>query len=201
MDILEDTQGTVHGANLFGYGINNPIMNKDNNGEHPLAVVALAAAAVIAPIILLVYILHIVLATTTMPLPDGLFIYNTLVKIQEFVDELAMSLVVAVIKGILRMRSPETRIHHIVAKNASMAFIARLWLGAAKIDIENPLNKIRLNVNFHEYLHTNAYYDAVNVIINYFGMNPISNNITISIAIGLTTIYSVLFFTNLIFFT
>lgn len=50
-DILEKTVGTVHGANLFAYGNNNPVMNVDYSGENPL----------ILPIIGIIFILFVVL--------------------------------------------------------------------------------------------------------------------------------------------
>jgi len=57
------------------------------------------------------------------------------------------------------------QIHHLAAQNSRKAGPARRVLRKAGIPINDPRNLIPLLTDFHQLLHTNAYYDAVNDIL------------------------------------
>lgn len=70
-DILEATKGTIHGANLFAYCNNNPVMNVDYTGELTL------------PLIIFILVTILVLVGFVILLPYLLRTYNNLNEIEK----------------------------------------------------------------------------------------------------------------------
>ena len=62
-DILEVTKGTIHGANLFAYCNNNPVMNVDYCGGITLEVISMVLLTVVG-----VYFLYLFFSTFIMVL-------------------------------------------------------------------------------------------------------------------------------------
>lgn len=60
-------------------------------------------------------------------------------------------------------REPGQHAHHIVAANDPRAAPARLVLDAVKMDINSAFNGIFLDSSQHARIHTNVYYNAVNL--------------------------------------
>jgi len=57
------------------------------------------------------------------------------------------------------------QIHHLAAQNSPKAGPARRFLRKAGIPVNDPRNLIPLLTDFHQLLHTDAYYNAVNQIL------------------------------------
>ena len=63
-------------------------------------------------------------------------------------------------------RNKETDTHHIVARTARQAQMARDYFELADINIDDPDNIIELKPSFHHRLHTNYYNYSVNVAVS-----------------------------------
>ena len=60
---------------------------------------------------------------------------------------------------------PDEQLHHLVAQNSGKAGPGRRILGKAGIGVNDPGNLVPLLTDFHQLLHTDAYYNAVNHIL------------------------------------
>ena len=86
-------------------------------------------------------------------------------KIKPFFDELINAIAYASDKAIRRLQNTKTANHHIVAKRASKAAIARYCLHKVDIGIEAVINKVNIKQNLHYHLHTTTYYVAINTLV------------------------------------
>ena len=55
--------------------------------------------------------------------------------------------------------------HHIVAKASWKALPARIILAKHRISVEDKINKVYVKRGYHRMLHTDFYYDAINISI------------------------------------
>ena len=67
-------------------------------------------------------------------------------------------------KGLVRYAN--TAAHHIVARTAQKATIARRILKKFKIDVDSADNGVYLSTNFHQGLHTNQCYAKVERLLS-----------------------------------
>jgi len=74
-------------------------------------------------------------------------------------------LLIEAVKEYAKKNDISVEIHHIVAQGDSRAFSARAILSAVGIGINDPMNLVPLPRSIHKPLHTTAYYDAVNRLL------------------------------------
>ena len=181
--ILERTSGTVHGANLFAYCNNNPIMNVDYTGMYVGATAVGAGISVISVIgyLVIIGIIFIILVWLVNP---NLFQFDGMdFSLDEMITKwkiwctvMAFKLINVTISSLTK--DIDSRItnykyrngqqeHHIAPrkiffnKGKPDSIFCSYYLEVSGIDIDSPINKMWLNASFHSALNTNIYYSAV----------------------------------------
>lgn len=158
-----DTSGQLTSCNLFVYCNNSPIGATDPDGH--FAIYILGASIVLSPAIIIaacLFALGIFLLTFRKQVEQWIarLLYNT--------KALASAISAVVSKALKQSRLSRTAVHHIVAKFARDAEVARHYLTnpeRGNIGINSPINLIRLNERFHRHLHTKAYHTAVSNLL------------------------------------
>ena len=180
-DILEATQGTTHGANLFAYCNNNPICFIDTTGESGTAVYPNygnqedSASRNIFMFIIVVFLSFIASYIASF------FIKTVLPWLKQLVQtltaevthklgidvpqELTKQMELAKEKADERGRSKKTNNHHIVAKRDTRAKRSRELLYASDIGINDPVNLVAMNQTVHWYIHTTLYHKSVEIYL------------------------------------
>lgn len=170
-DILETTKGTIHGANLFAYCNNNPVMNVDYNGMYTIAGIITGFVMLFCAL----YYLYMFFATfivalqtiTSQPVnvPNIWSIFENLINFSKSRDILLVSLYISLVSAVERGFSCKTNDHHIIARISPQAALARYYYLDVGGDIDDVRNKVTINQVFHWFLHTKLYYMAVNALI------------------------------------
>ncbi len=187
--ILEKTSGTIHGANLFAYCNNDPVMNVDYTGflvGTAIMGTGVSAMAVIGGIVL-IGVLVILLLWAINPsffefngvefsLGELVSKWKILCMVQAFtlVNVTIPSLIKDIDNRITKYRYRKGQEEHHIApqkivfdKGKPGAIFCSYYLKLAGIDINSPINKIWLNSSFHSALNTNVYYSSVYELTKY----------------------------------
>ncbi len=183
-EILETTQGTTHGANLFAYCSNNPIRLIDPTGENGGDILAEEntggmgiGLGVFIAIALLIFCLQWIIEKLT-----NLWLNNVLPWLEELVTDVTSEIrdileidVPETLEGQMqraktkadkRGRTKKTNKHHIVAKIDRRAKKSREILEASRIDINDQKNIAVMNQTAHWYLHTSLYHSSVEIYLS-----------------------------------
>ena len=173
-EILESTQGTPLGSNLFAYCNNNPIFKVDPTGrtsEDVLGTDNDNMTANLIPLLLLfgALILIVYLVTTLFKMITTMVIgviEDAIATVKQVVCvdipyTLREQMERAKTKADERVRCEKTNKHHIVAKNDYRAEKSRILLFNNKIDINDPANLATINREVHWFLHTTLYHTSV----------------------------------------
>lgn len=147
--------------NLFAYAYNNPVKYSDANGDVAVIICGISISS-FAICFLSAFAL---IAFMSLVLP-GIFKairYFYCSQMGEFIEACKK------IREDKRKKSTKTNIHHIVAKTAKDAEPSREVLEKANIKvITDSRNLVEIKENFHQYLHTRRYYNAVNAFFKSF---------------------------------
>lgn len=173
-EILEATQGTPLGANLFAYCNNNPVFRVDPTGCNSEGVLDNRDDynyANLIPMIIIgcvLYVFFYVIFSLLVPLLSwlgdtiSLLIDDIRYKLGVGVPQtLSEQMERAKTKANERGRTNKTNDHHIVAKNDPRAKKSRIILKDSDIGINDSVNIATINREVHWYLHTTLYHIAV----------------------------------------
>jgi RHS repeat-associated protein len=169
---------TLLEMNLFAYCVGNPMTYYDPNGKTAIATtvqspafqevwrvltVAAAAAGPYAVGAVIVVGGILILATAA----DGSTSESLITNSQLAQGRAALKDAVdsSLSKAQAKSTTRDMNEHHIVAQTARLAQPSRDILGDAGMDVNSEYNRVYLNKNLHQYLHTTAYYIAVNMIM------------------------------------
>ena len=181
--ILEKTSGTVHGANLFAYCNNDPVMNVDYTGMYIATATigtGVSAMSIIGSLILVGALVILLLWVIN---PDLFKVEGIEFSLGEVISKwkilctvMAFTLVNVTIPSLIKdidarltkykYRNGQQE-HHIAPqkvvfnKGKEDEVFCSYYLKKADIDINSPINKVWLNASFHSALNTNVYYSAV----------------------------------------
>ncbi len=158
-----DFDGSMASKNIFTYCNNSPVKYYDPDGrlgifvvvggvKVSIEVVALIAACIVALIPVIVQVLRDLVK----------IIYSTVEALASLIAELA-----AIVKKAFAARQQRTMArHHIIAKSAWRAAPARkIWVNRMGMSINDSRNIAVINQTLHYYVHTTAYYAAVNTLV------------------------------------
>lgn len=174
-EILEATQGTPLGANLFAYCNNNPV-----NMIDPLGTTALVSAAgfivVFGLIVFLLILFYSIYYSVTGTIGNaeskyyspGAFIQslcNIYLYIQKNKELLITALCTSAWLALVKGFNGNTVEHHIIAQSSWKAQIARDLYNDVGGDVQDLKNKVTIKEVFHWFLHTDIYYTAINLLI------------------------------------
>ena len=173
IEILEATQGTSLGANLFAYCNNNPVFRVDPTGCNYEGVLDNSDDnnfADIIPLILIfcAFVILICLLKIIIEVATWLFglLEEAIVAVRqkicvEIPNTLREQMERAKLKAEERGRCEITNNHHIVAKMDVRASGSRTILYENIIDINDPANLATINREVHWFLHTTLYHNSV----------------------------------------
>ena len=182
--------------NVFSYCNGNPIARKDPSGFVseiiiPIIGVPVSISAIVAAALSLLYLVDPNIRNAT-----NQAIILLLVKAPGAIINAIKRIAQSVKDARAKPRTKKTNNHHIVAKNASDAQPARDIFLIYSISIDHKANIVRFNQNFHQHLHTKAYYIGVNRVLS--KGNDIAKKSGVFAALLL--LHGVLKLTNTIFF-
>ena len=173
---INEPGSSVLSNNLYTYCLNNPVNYTDPYGYSVTVAIGLGATAVIGA-----FVLSLLTMTTIEGYCDDIASYlEDVVQdigrvYEEYVVDLALAIALAVTKANDKTYRHPTNDHHIVAKAASRAQIARdiynHTFGTGQLN--NSRNIVTIRTSIHVVLHTNLYYDAVNNIMEYANDNNV----------------------------
>lgn len=172
-EILEATQGTPLGANLFAYCNNNPVFrvdptgrnyegvldNTDDNNYADIIPLILLFGAFVIFICLLKIIIEVA-AWITGLIEDAIVVVRQKICV-EIPNTLREQMERAKAKAEERGRCEITNNHHIVAKIDFRADRSRKILDENTININDPANLATINREVHWFLHTTLYHNSV----------------------------------------
>ena len=171
--------GTIVSYNPFAYCENNPIDRYDPYGNSFTIAVGVTSVSIYAVYkaitlaltgFLCVYITYSLYSSGALnSLGNALSNYVKVLKdiSKEAINDLKKTINNTLDRAKNKIKTNKTNNHHIIAKADSRANQARsIWVKKLKLSINDPLNLVALNQNFHQSLHTKIYYTAVNIIIS-----------------------------------
>lgn len=174
-DILTRTAGTIHGANLFAYCENNPVMNVDSFGTDAASVTTISFILLLAYAV--ISILAIVISLSTISINGvtdskyynpGAFLqalrelYQTIEKNKTLlIGALYSAALLALNKGF----NNNSANHHIIAQSSIKASVARFYFLAVGGDVTENANIVTVHEVFHWFLHSDIYYLAIDGLI------------------------------------
>jgi RHS repeat-associated protein len=153
------------GSNLYAYCENDPINKADPSGHFAIVIagVAITAEMIMIGIALILALCYVFIPSFRKQV--NIFVWGILTGIMAavgvLVDTLTTTVKKAKAKAKAKGKTPKTALHHIVAKGDRRAVGSRELLSDVGIGINNPMNLVRLNMFFHQFLHTSAYHLGV----------------------------------------
>ena len=169
--------GTVWGYNLYLYGENNPIVFIDSSGNDAVAMLSfLGIIFVVSAVVTTCRIItsperrkvwrelteSIVSGIKSSLIGIGIAFQWCLSRTEEIIAGMEKSFARTKCKPNYKTTTED---HHIVAKRATDANIAREVLRTLEINIDGSANMVRIKTGLHRRLHTKKYYSLVNAIV------------------------------------
>ena len=162
MIIHEIKDSSLYG-NLYAYTENNPINMVDYDGKFLMAIPVLASIilAAFAAFMLAAILLHpdVQRALVALITAFGQAIVSAFEAVAQAIDT-------AVKKARTKIKNNIYHIHHIVAQTAVAATSSRIILYGVGISVHSTHNLAAIKANLHQFLHTSAYYGAVNAFLS-----------------------------------
>ena len=168
----------ILGANLFAYCLNNPVCCYDSDGRSISAVIGgtyvtielVQLTATTAKLIIGALVILGSLAILSSPAVQDAMVHVINVcgtRVKSKCEDLVKVIDVALDKAQTRVKNNNFANHHIVAQTAKDAKPARDVLESPRtgLNVNCPVNIVRIRQNLHFHLHTTAYYTAVNALI------------------------------------
>ena len=152
--------------NQFAYCYNNPMHYYDPDGEFALTLSFLGWAVA-------VLIVGTVATITAVKILSDPAVQRAIARavadignvVKSLAKSLAESIEEAFEKAKSKVKSNTYAKHHIVAKAAPLAQYGRDCLAKVKININDSINLVSIKQNLHYFVHTSAYYLAVNALL------------------------------------
>ncbi len=182
-DVYLSTGQGVIGHNSFAYCNNDPVSMIDYDGETAapviyegvkLVTILEALVKVVSGIIIVVLVIVVVYCAYKVATENRTYYSNNWKssakdklreKFKKLLNEL--SKIIAAALAAAKHFSKTTHKHHIIAKKALRAAVARLvYVLSCKKDINDPENIANVNSAVHMHMHTNAYYATINLLIS-----------------------------------
>lgn len=149
-------------CNLYSYCCNSPIIFADHTG-HSITLVILGTTIVIDAVMVYIACIFVLVPLLFQLIRD---LPRIVYAIGEMVDDLFDALAYVLDKALSTYKRFGKNNHHIIAKAAPAASIARnIWRDDCDMDINNWRNIARIKTTLHVFLHTGGYYAAVNALV------------------------------------
>lgn len=176
------TDGFI-GANLFAYCANNPVNTTDPTGN--FAITAIAA--------LITFGVALVATALAVGISSSPGFQGAVEGLCESVGSVAEQIKEKLTNSFSKIKKPPNyrsnkEVHHIVAQHARGAERTKQILIDTGIGINSKENTVSINTCLHRRLHTNLYYEVVDIIIvsayNSAGGDPVQQTENVKVALG-----------------
>lgn len=176
------TDGFI-GANLFAYCANNPVNTTDPTGNF----------AITATVALITFGIALVATALAVGISSSPGFQGAVEGLCESVGSVAEQIKEKLTNSFSKIKKPPNyrsnkEVHHIVAQRATGADHTRRILAELEIGINDPVNTVSINTCLHRRLHTNLYYEVVDIIIvsayNSAGGDPVQQTENVKVALG-----------------
>ena len=153
------TDGFI-GANLFAYCANNPVNTTDPTGNF----------AITATVALITFGVALVATAFAVGISSSPGFQGAVEGLCESVGSVAEQIKEKLTNSFSKIKKPpnyrkDTEVHHIVAQHARGAERTKQILIDTGIGINSKENTVSINTCLHRRLHTNLYYEVVDIII------------------------------------
>lgn len=176
------TDGFI-GANLFAYCANNPVNTTDPTGNF----------AITATVALITFGVALVATAFAVGISSSPGFQGAVEGLCESVGSVAEQIKEKLTNSFSKIKKPPNyrsnkEVHHIVAQHARGAERTKQILIDTGIGINSKENTVSINTCLHRRLHTNLYYEVVDIIIvsayNSAGGDPVQQTENVKVALG-----------------
>ena len=176
------TDGFI-GANLFAYCANNPVNTVDPTGNF----------AITATVALITFGVALAATALAVGISSSPGFQGAVEGLCESVGSVAEQIKEKLTNSFAKIKKPpnyrkDTEVHHIVAQHARGAERTKQILIDTGIGINSKENTVSINTCLHRRLHTNLYYEVVDIIIvsayNSAGGDPVQQTENVKVALG-----------------
>ena len=176
------TDGFI-GANLFAYCANNPVNTVDPTGNF----------AITATVALITFGVALAATALAVGISSSPGFQGAVEGLCESVGSVAEQIKEKLTNSFSKIKKPPNyrsnkEVHHIVAQHARGAERTKQILIDTGIGINSKENTVSINTCLHRRLHTNLYYEVVDIIIvsayNSAGDDPVQQTENVKVALG-----------------
>ena len=176
------TDGFI-GANLFAYCANNPVNTVDPTGNF----------AITATVALITFGVALAATALAVGISSSPGFQGAVEGLCESVGSVAEQIKEKLTNSFSKIKKPPNyrsnkEVHHIVAQHARGAERTKQILIDTGIGINSKENTVSINTCLHRRLHTNLYYEVVDIIIvsayNSAGGDPVQQTENVKVALG-----------------
>ena len=176
------TDGFI-GANLFAYCANNPVNTTDPTGNF----------AITATVALITFGIALAATALAVGISSSPGFQGAVEGLCESVGSVAEQIKEKLTNSFSKIKKPPNyrsnkEVHHIVAQHARGAERTKQILIDTGIGINSKENTVSINTCLHRRLHTNLYYEVVDIIIvsayNSAGGDPVQQTENVKVALG-----------------
>ena len=176
------TDGFI-GANLFAYCVNDPVNTVDPTGNF----------AITATVALITFGIALVATAFAVGISSSPGFQEAVEGLCESVGDIAEQIKEKLTNSFSKIKKPPNyrsnkEVHHIVAQHARGAERTKQILIDTGIGINSKENTVSINTCLHRRLHTNLYYEVVDIIIvsayNSAGGDPVQQTENVKVALG-----------------